>query len=194
MSRAAEVSGDDDHVAGLRAGPQEDPVFPYASEGRPRDREDRRFLRVAPDVGEPRHERSGWALALRRLRARGQSEGPASLRRRWPGLSRSAVGHGPDRDDRDDHEDDADQEEDAPEAARRTAGGADRDVAPHFREIVTWTGGAVAPIRDGPGYVGDREIPQDLVREVRRSRIRRVCARVVIVVDEPPVAQAIEGR
>src|SRR5207253_9276895 len=52
MSRAAEVSGDDDHVAGLRAGPQEDPVLPYASEGRSRDREDRRFLRVAPEDGD----------------------------------------------------------------------------------------------------------------------------------------------
>src|SRR5437773_11118647 len=52
MSRAAEVSGDDDHVAGLRAGPQEDPVLPYASEGRPRDREDRRFLRVPPEDGD----------------------------------------------------------------------------------------------------------------------------------------------
>src|SRR5205807_7935831 len=107
----------------------------------PREDFDRSAL---ADIGEPRHERSGWALAVRRLRARGRSGRPASLRRRRPGLSGSAVGYRPDREDRDDDEDDADQEEVAPEAARRTPGGSDRDVAPHVREVVAGARGAVA--------------------------------------------------
>jgi len=49
MSRAPRSPGDDDDITGLRAGPEEDSIFRHAAEGRPRDREEGRFLRVASE-------------------------------------------------------------------------------------------------------------------------------------------------
>src|SRR6266545_6079509 len=48
-ARAAEVSRDDDHVPGPRAGPQQDAVLPHAADRRAGDRDRVRLLRVAAE-------------------------------------------------------------------------------------------------------------------------------------------------
>src|SRR6267378_3793478 len=48
----AQVSRDDDHVPGLRAGPKEDPTLGHAAERGPGDGQARGFLRVSPEDRE----------------------------------------------------------------------------------------------------------------------------------------------
>src|SRR2546425_12920371 len=53
MPGAAEVPRDDDRIARLRPGPEQDPLLPHSAEGGPRNREDVRFLRVPAEDRDP---------------------------------------------------------------------------------------------------------------------------------------------
>src|SRR3989475_1260865 len=53
ISSTAEVPRDDDRVARLRAGPEQNPVLPHAAERGTRDREHVRLLRVAAEDRDP---------------------------------------------------------------------------------------------------------------------------------------------
>src|SRR5436853_2381082 len=65
------------------------------------------------------------------------------------------------------------------------------DVAPQGREV---SGPAVTPVPEGAGPVRDREVPQDRGPEEGRPRLPRVDPRVVVVIEEPAVGPAVEGR
>src|SRR5206468_13017249 len=53
MPGAAEVPRDDDRIARLRPGPEQDPLLPHSAEGGARDRECVRFLRVPAEDRDP---------------------------------------------------------------------------------------------------------------------------------------------
>jgi len=128
---------------------------------------------------------------------RGRSA-PGSLggrrRRRLP-LAHASPEEGGEGDDRDDDQDARDDQERVltarQQGVRRRARG-DRDVAPHGAEVVTRSRCPVAPILERPRPVRDGEIPMQCGPEVRRRRLRPARDVVAVVVDEPPVVEAVQ--